>query len=86
MSYEPTLIIRKSDLNKKEIIETLESEQYSGDSDVEEVAQYLLRVNRYTTIKFDDLELVLCNPEFTSFNGLVRNKLRELGIDFREDI
>lgn len=85
MSYEPTLIIRKSDLNTKEVIKNLESEQYCGDDDKERVAKYLLGVNEYKTIKFDDVELVLCYPELTSFNGLVRSKLRDLKIDFRED-
>jgi hypothetical protein len=85
MSYEPTLIIRKKDLNTKKVIQLLETEQYCGDDEKEKIAQYLLKVNEYGTIKFDDVELVLCTPEFTSFNGLIREKLRELKVDFRED-
>lgn len=85
MSYEPTLIIRKKDLNTEKVIEILKSEQYCGDEEKEKIAKYLLNVNGFETIKFDDLELVLCTPEFTSFNGVIREKLRELNVDFRED-
>lgn len=83
MSYIPSLIIRKKDLNTKKSIEILESEQYCGDDDKERVAKYLLDVNEYEPIKFDELELLLCQPESSSFNGLVREKLRELKVDFR---
>lgn len=83
MSYEPTLIIRKKDLEKALLI--LENEQYSADEDTVKVAEYLLEVSKYETKKFDDLELVICSPEFSSFNRLVRKRLTELNIDFRED-
>jgi|LakMenEpi03Aug12_release.lakeMendotaPanAssembly.Ray.scaffolds.fasta_scaffold4068481_1 hypothetical protein len=83
MSYEPTLIIRKKDLDKA--LPILEEEQYSADEEKERVAKYLLQVAKYETKKFDDLELVLCSPEFTSFNRLVRERLTELNVDFRED-
>lgn len=85
MSYEPTLVIRKNDLNSKKVTKLLESEIYCGDEEKERVASYLLNVNTFTTIKFDDLELVLCQPELPSFNGLIRQKLKELNVDFRED-
>ena len=83
MSYEPTLIIRKKDLDKA--IPILENEQYSSDEDTVKVAEYLLEVSKYETKKFDDLELVLCSPEFSSFNRSVRERLTELNVDFRED-
>lgn len=83
MSFEPTLILRKKDLEKS--ISILEQEQYSGDDDTVRVAEYLLNVNTYETVKFDELELVICQPELTGFNSLVRDKLRELEIDFRLD-
>ena len=83
MSYEPTLIIRKKDLD--EALPILEEEQYSADEETERVAKCLLKVAKYETIKFDDLELVLCSPAFTSFNRLVRERLTELNVDFRED-
>lgn len=84
MSYEPTLIIRKKDLDKALLI--LEEEQWSADKDIEKVAKYLLQVSKYDVIKFDELELVLCCPEFTSFNSLVRERLTELNVDYREDL
>jgi hypothetical protein len=83
MSYEPTLIIRKKDLDKA--LPILENEQYSADEDTVKVAEYLLKVSKYETKKFDDLELVLCSPEFSSFNRSVRERLTELNVDFRED-
>ena len=83
MSYEPTLIIRKKDLDKVHPI--LEKEQYSLNEDTAKVAEYLLVVSKYKTKKFDDLELVLCSPEYSSFNRSVRERLSELNVDFRED-
>ena len=83
MSFEPTLILRKKDLEKS--ISILEKEQYSGDDDIVRVAEYLLNVNTYETVKFDELELVVCQPRLPRFNSLVRDKLRELEIDFRLD-
>lgn len=83
MGFEPTLIIRKKDLDKH--IGVFEKEQYSNDELIERVAKYLIQVSEYETIKFDDLELVICKPEFTYFNNEVRNRLHELEIDFRID-
>jgi len=83
MSYEPTLIIRKKDLDKA--LPFLENEQYSADEETERVAKYLLQVAKYQPMKFDDLELLLCSPEFASFNRLVRERLTELNVDYRED-
>ena len=83
MSYEPTLIIRKKDLDK--VHQILEEEQYSLNEDAAKVAAYLLEVSKYKTIKFDDLELVLCSPNYSSFNRSVRERLTELNVEFRED-
>jgi len=33
----------------------------------------------------NDLELIICEPEITSFNASVRDKLDELQIDYRTD-
>jgi hypothetical protein len=82
MSYEPTLIIRKKDLDK--ILPILEDEQYSDNPKIEEVALYLLQTAKYEIIKFDDLELVSCTPETSNFNYLVRKRLLELSVDYRE--
>lgn len=78
MSYEPTLIIRKKDFNK--IIHELEKEQYDDDVDKVRVAEYLLEINIKKPIKFDDLELVLCSPVYSSFNALVRERLKKGGL------
>ena len=83
MSYEPTLIIRKKDLDK--VHQILEKEQYSANEDTSKVAAYLLEVSKYETIKFDDLELVLCSPNYSAFNRAVRERLTELNVDFREN-
>ena len=85
MSYEPTVIIRKKDLNTKKVIELLEKEECCGNEEKENIAKYLLKVNQYETVKFGKLELVLCKPEFTSFNASIREKLRKLNIDYRAD-
>ena len=83
MSYEPTLIIRKKDLDK--VHQILEKEQYSANEDTAKVSEYLLEVSKYKTIKFDDLELVLCSPNYSAFNRVVRERLTALNVDFRED-
>jgi len=83
MGYEPTLIIRKSDLDKR--LNSIELAYYSGDDEESKVAKFLLEVCKYDTFNFDGLELVLCRPEFTSFSKNVRDFLHDLGIDFRED-
>lgn len=83
MAYEPTLIIKKADLTGA--LTALKEEPYSSDEETVRVANYLLEVDKYPTIKFDELELVLCHPEFSGFNLAVRNKLKELDVTFRED-
>ena len=83
MSYEPTLIIRKKDLDK--VHQILEEKQYSANEDTAKIAEYLLEVSKYKTIKFDDLELVLCSPNYSAFNRAVREHLTALNVDFRED-
>lgn len=81
MSYEPKLIIRKGDLELN--IPLLENEQYSSNEDVSNIAKYLLEISKHDVIKFDDIELILCSPEFTAFNLSVREKLDELKVDYR---
>jgi hypothetical protein len=83
MSYEPRLIIRKNQLEKHR--ETFEQEQWDKDEEIAKVAKFLLEVNNYETIKFDDIELVLCKPELTYFNDAVRGKLNDLEIDYRTE-
>lgn len=85
MSYEPTLIIKKKDLEKHRRL--FEEEQWSGETDTEKIAKFLLDVLENDTIEFmvgkEKLELHICNPELTGFNSTVRDKLRDLEIPFQ---
>ncbi len=83
MSYEPTLLIRKSDLDKH--YQELELMRFCGDTEREKAANTLFECFSYVTVKFPELELVLTTPEFSSHNKKVRDLLDELGIDYRED-
>ena len=83
MGYEPTLIIRKKDLERA--VDILEREQDSQDGITADVAKYLLRVfEKNQVVTFGRLELVLCQPDLSPFNLSVRERLKALGIDFRE--
>lgn len=76
MSYEPTLIIKYDDL--KRIESELEVEQYSDDEDVKRVAKYLLDcIFKYDCPEFLGNRIVICEPEFSTFNRLVRERLDE---------
>ena len=68
MSYEPRLIIRRSDLIKHE--NTFEYEQYNLDKDNAEVSKYLLEIVKGGYIKFKEIELYICQPEFSKFNQM----------------
>lgn len=81
MSYEPTLIIRKSDLEKHENV--LLEELYHRDDDVVRVAKLLSEVLNSDPIKFDEIELFICQPEITSFNKLVRERLDDLEVEYK---
>jgi hypothetical protein len=82
MSYEPTLIIKYDDLKK--IKDDLFVEQYSDNSDVKRIADYLLDCIRLDDLRyypeFLGTRIVVCEPEFTSFNSLVRERLDEGGV------
>lgn len=83
MSYEPRIIIRKKHLDKH--IAKLEEEQWHKKEEKANVAKFLLDVSNSNVIKFDDLELLMCQPELTSFNNAVRRKLDILKVDYRTD-
>jgi len=83
MSYEPRLIIRRSDLIKHE--NTFEYEQYDLDKDNAEVSKYLLNIVKGGYIKFKEIELYICQPEFSKFNSDVRDKLIELDVEYKID-
>ncbi len=77
MSYTPTLIIEYNDLEK--IKTELEEEQYSPNSDTEKVALFLLEELKFKELipVFKNMKLIICTPEFTEFNLLVRDRLDE---------
>ena len=89
MSYEPTLVILKKDLDKHRDLIVDGDWQYKI-SDKEQrgedgltVMEYIKDV--YTTnkpVKVGGVELLLCEPCFTSFNDKVREKLEELEVEF----
>ena len=84
MSFEPTLIISKSDLTKN--IGRLEANQHSNSLREKRVSAFLIEVDTCPTFQFDDgIELVMCRPELSSFNKEVRDELDYLGIDYRID-
>lgn len=77
MSYEPTLIIKYSDLKKIE--SELEEEQYSDNADIKRVAKYLLEEFKFEKLlpEFEGTKISVIKPEFTTFNSLVRERLDE---------
>jgi len=83
MSYEPTIVIQKRDLDRH--VELLEQEQYDSDEEISRVAKHLLEVSKYEVLTFGKLQLVICQPEHTSFNSAVRDRLRELNVFFQLD-
>jgi hypothetical protein len=84
MSYTPTLIVRKKDLDMA--LPVLNEISYSTTGEEQRVAKYLIEAAaKYKVIKFKEMELLILEPELSSFNKLVREKLTELNVDFRED-
>lgn len=88
MSYEPRLIINKHHLEKHE--NAFMEEQYHSKSDIKKrVAEFLLNEiaseRNCTPIKFAKLELIISQPELTSFNAAVRKRLDDLEIEYQVD-
>lgn len=77
MSYEPTLLLKHSDL-------TTFTEQIENWYDTSEVMKYLAPYVRrdYLPIKLWDNTYIILSPEFTSFNEEVRDQLTEWWIDY----
>jgi len=80
MSYIPTLVIKKSDLSHYEnVIE--KTWDYTAED--EKVLTYLRNVYKtYPVVKIDDLELLICQPEYASFNEMVRDQLDEWEVTY----
>lgn len=98
MSYEPTLLCMKKDLDKHKELILNGDWQYSGTKQFKKdqktgtgedgmtVMEYIKDV--YATSKplsIGGIQLIAMAPCFSSFNGHVRNKLKELNVEFAED-
>jgi hypothetical protein len=91
MSYQPILVILKKDLDKhKELIVdgvwqySISDEEQRGEEGLT-VMEYLKSLYEHKPLKIGGVELILCAPCLSSFNGKVREKLKELNVEFRED-
>lgn len=83
MSYEPTIVIKKADLDKYE--KEIQSD-WDWNPDDHRVMSYIKDVyNNYTVVAIDGIELLICKPELTSFNSLVREQLDEWGVQYGLD-
>lgn len=82
MSYEPTLIIKKEDLDKH--ADKFERFwEWDKDSDEKRLMEYLRYVyEKHDVCEIDGIKLTICNPEFTSFNREVRERLTEWGVQY----
>lgn len=89
MSYEPTIIIRKSDLHTHGA--EIEGKYWNLDGPTAEhgkpgaAYRELYEALKTSPVIFPEIELVIIKPEFTSHNGAVRKLLGDLGIDYRID-
>lgn len=92
MSYTPTLIILKKDLDKHK--ELFQNGLWKHGADVKDAAtrpfeegmtvMEFIYSNAYTKkpITIGGIEIVLCTTEFSSSNEVLRQKLKELNIEF----
>lgn len=98
MSYEPTIIALKKDLDKHHDWILYGDWQYEGTKEYKKdqktklgeggntVMEYLKSVyNNHTGISIGGIKLILMTPEFTQFNGLVRDKLIKLKVEYALD-
>lgn len=83
MSYTPTLLIKRQDLLSIE--KELRDEVLWDDG----IAKFLLEEMEFwdnRPLKFQGIEIVLCEPGFTSFNTSVRERLDEANIYYEISI
>ena len=90
MSYEPQLIIRKSDLEKHEKLfentQMIFAHVAEDDNNLKPL-EYLAKVYlKNNTFNIFGIKCIICEPQLTLFNKSVRTKLRELEIEFVEII
>lgn len=97
MSYEPTLVILKSDLelNRKKIEEAqckLLCTPVSGKVNnskrmyLERAYEELNYAMRKESVKIGGVEIVIIEPEGTTHNGNVRELLNDFNIEFQTDL
>lgn len=90
MSFEPTLIIRKSDLEKNrskiEEISWLCRPESKSKKRIRDAYRELNDALKIKPVKFPEIEFVIIKPELTSHNKSVRELLDELNIDYRIDV
>ena len=91
MSYEPTLVISKKDLDKHDSLLIDGAWQYQNTEkepkgeDGLTVMEYIRDIYKNRTpVKISGVELIICNPSLTRFNRSVREKLTELNVEFEE--
>jgi hypothetical protein len=82
MSYEPTLVVNRKHLIDKEREIESDSYEYPDDHSI----QYIASLLRKPYASLSGVEFIICNPEGTMFNKLVREQLYEYDIEFAEDI
>ena len=83
MSYEPTIVIKKADLDthRKEL-DNWYLQKNSTDKRVYEFLNTVLQRN--TTLRIDGIELLVCQPELTQFNECVRSQLYRWDVQYGE--
>jgi len=89
MSYEPTLVILKKDLDKHEKLITNGNWLYDGSDEKtrggeegKTVMEYIKEVYEQKPTIVGGLELLVCSPCFSSYNKKIREKLDELNVEY----
>jgi len=82
MSYTPTIVINKKDLDKY-ADKFQRNWEWLTDEELEKVMNYLRWVyEKHDVVKINGVELLICEPEYSSLNADVRDKLSEWGVEF----
>ncbi len=88
MSYEPTIVILKKDLDKHRDLLLDGAWQYDESEQgkaTRRAFKYIKNVYEGKYITVGGMELIICQPELSSFNQKVRNVLTELNVEFGLD-
>lgn len=86
MSYEPTLVIRQSDLEKnRKVIEDSEYKTHRKEETTKAWTE-LRKILNQGTIEFPELTITIAKPEGTNHSNNVRSLLKKLHIEFRQDV